>query len=213
MKNINKSFELSFLLGFRIWVFLKFWLTRAVVAVRTVALATTSFPSPVTVTVLFCTVGLSAITKIILKIYVWSIWFLRESKRIFLNYLVDSLGPIHVIMVIFATIAQASLNTSKLYLIAHFTYCKTGAIHFQAHAFSAIATSILDFLFNIRGKKAVFERKVVGKSKIQGGSLLVIVSFWQSNVENLFAQCFVLTLRGQIGIFAFFVLCLLKRIF
>ena len=120
MKNINKSFHLSLLFGLWIWVFLKIWLTCAIIAVCAIAFATASFASTVTVAILFCAIGLSAVAKIILEIDVWSIRFFRECERIFLNYLIDSLRPVHVIMVVFATIAQTSLNIVKL--IPHHTF-------------------------------------------------------------------------------------------
>lgn len=86
-------------------------MTGAIIAIRAVAFATTDFSSSITVAVLFGTIRFSAIAKVILKIDIWNLCFFRKRERIFFNDFIDSLGSIHIIVIIFTTIAKTSLTS------------------------------------------------------------------------------------------------------
>ncbi len=122
MKNIKLSLQFRLLFWLWIWVFLQIWLTCAIVAIRAIAFTSTCFTSAVTVAILLCTVWLSTIAKVIFKIYIWSISFFRKSERIFLNYLIYCFWTVHVIMIVFAAVAQTSLKIRKI-LLDH-TFCR-----------------------------------------------------------------------------------------
>ena len=62
-------------------------------------------------------------------------------------------------------------------MITHFADCKTCAVHLEALALSAVATGILDFLFDGRGKKRGFKGEGSGKAKIEWKRLFVVIGF------------------------------------